>query len=167
MSKGKGLHFDEGKAPLHLIPEEAIIGMAMAFGYGYKKYDEPYGTRWNFKKGIEVTKLTDSLRRHALAYLKGEDLDPESGLSHVWHILANAAMLEYNRIHHPELDDRYRPESFKEQREEEDKNTEQDYPTYLSDALPGLRVKMQEPLATFNPMFFSETKWSKIKNRKE
>lgn len=101
MSEGK--KFDQGKAPLHMIPEEAIEGMALAFAYGAKKYGE-----YNYRNGIDVTRLTDSLGRHVLAYLKGEDNDPESGLPHTYHILANAAMLEYMRVHKPEFDNRFK-----------------------------------------------------------
>jgi hypothetical protein len=99
----KGAHFDEGKAPIHLIPSEAILGIAHSLGFGAKKYGE-----YNFRYGMKHTKILDSLIRHALAYLAGEDNDPESGLSHIQHIGANYAMLEYLRIHHPELDDRFK-----------------------------------------------------------
>lgn len=105
MSEGK--KFDQDKAPLHMIPEVAIEGMALAFAYGAKKYD-----RFNYRNGIHYTRLTDSLGRHSLAFLKGEDMDPESGLPHTYHILANAAMIEYMRVYKPEFDDRYKPTSL-------------------------------------------------------
>jgi hypothetical protein len=101
--KEKGTKNDSNKAPIHMIPEDAILGMAEAFAYGAKKYD-----RFNYRKGLEITRLTDSLMRHTLAFLKGEDIDPESGLHHTKHILANAAMIEYTRIYRPECDDRYK-----------------------------------------------------------
>lgn len=101
----KGTKHDTGKAPLHMIPEEAIIGMAEAFAYGAEKYE-----RFNYKKGLEFTRLTDSLRRHTLAFLMGEDVDPESGIPHTKLMLANTAMLEYMRINRPEMDDRYKGE---------------------------------------------------------
>lgn len=104
--KAKGKHFSKGKAPIHLIPSEAITAMAHGFGFGAAKYGE-----YNFRYGIEWTELTDSLMRHTLAFLKGEDDDPESGLPHVWHIGNNFAMLEYMRVHHPELDNRFKNEA--------------------------------------------------------
>lgn len=88
-----------------MIPEDAIIGMAEAFAYGSVKYE-----RFNYRNGLAYTRLTDSLMRHTLAYLKGEDIDPESGLPHTKLMLANAAMLEYMRIHKPEMDDRWKYE---------------------------------------------------------
>lgn len=103
---GKGIKNDDNKAKLHMIPEEALIGMAEAFQFGAKKYE-----RFNYKNGLEFTRLSDSLRRHILSFLMGEDLDPESGLHHTKHILANAAMLEFMRIHRPEMDDRWKDET--------------------------------------------------------
>ena len=99
----KGTKKDQGKAPIHLIPSEAIIGIARGLEYGAVKYGE-----YNFRQGIEYTRILDSLMRHTLAYLSGEDNDPESGLSHIWLIGSNYAMLEWQRVHHPELDNRYK-----------------------------------------------------------
>lgn len=99
----KGVKFDKEKPKLHMIPEEALLGMAQAFMYGAKKYD-----RFNYRKGLSYTQLTDSLMRHTLQFLKGEENDAESGLPHTYHILANAAMLEYTRANKPDCDDRYK-----------------------------------------------------------
>lgn len=98
----KGEKFDQGKPPIHMIPEDAIIGMAQAFAYGARKYD-----RFNYRNGIDYTRLIDSLMRHTLAYSKREDIDEESGLPHTFCILANAAMLEFMRVNKKEHDDRY------------------------------------------------------------
>ena len=76
--------------------------MGHAFAMGAEKHG-PYSFR---DEPIEYTELIDSLMRHTLAFLDGEDLDPESGLPHTYHILANAAMLEYTRVNAPEKDDR-------------------------------------------------------------
>lgn len=100
-----GNKFDGGKAPVHLIPVEFVLGTAQAFKMGINKYG-----KWNYREGIEYTRLIDSLMRHTLAYLNGEELDPESGLPHTWHIGANAAMIEYMRVNKPEMDDRYKGE---------------------------------------------------------
>lgn len=99
----KGDKDDSEKAKIHLIPTEAILGMAFALGMGAKKYGA-----YNFRGGIEYTRIIDSLMRHTLAFLAGEDNDPESGLPHTHHILANAAMIEFMRVNRPECDDRYK-----------------------------------------------------------
>ena len=98
-----GKKLDQGKAPIHLVPTEIVVGIAMAFGMGAEKYGE-----WNYREGISYTRLIDSLLRHTLAFLNGEDNDPESGYPHTWHIGANIAMLEWMRVNKPELDNRYK-----------------------------------------------------------
>ena len=101
LSKDKGSKFDSGKAPIHMIPEEAILGTSQVFAFGAKKYK-----RFNYRKGIEFTRLQDSLMRHMLAFSKGENTDEESGLSHLYHAAANISMLIYMNENKPEMDDR-------------------------------------------------------------
>lgn len=98
-----GTKYDQDKAPIHLIPKESLEAMAYAFGYGAKKY-----SAHNFKKGIQLSRLFSSLMRHAIAFNNGEDVDSESGLPHTFHLLANAAMIEFMRVNRPEMDDRYK-----------------------------------------------------------
>lgn len=93
------------KPPIHLIPTEAIIGMANAFLMGIEKHGEHA-----YRDGIKYTELIDSIMRHTLAFLDGEENDKESGMPHTWHIGANFAMLEYQRVHHKELDNRFKKE---------------------------------------------------------
>lgn len=77
-----------GKAQLSFVPLEAMEGMARALEFGARKY-----ARDNYRQGLVMSEVIDSLLRHVMAYNQGEHLDPESGLSHVDHILANAAFL--------------------------------------------------------------------------
>ena len=104
MSKSKkgGLRHNSGKPRVHLVPEEAIIAMALGFMAGEKKYP-----KFNYRAGHSWLETSDSLRRHLYKWLQGEDIDQESGVFHLQLVLTNAAMLEYNRVHHPDLDDRY------------------------------------------------------------
>lgn len=95
---------DKTKPRIHLIPSEATLGMAQALTFGVIKHG-----RYQFRDSdLTHTDIIDSLMRHTLAYLSGEDNDPETGYPHTWHIGANFAMLEWKRIHQPELDDRYK-----------------------------------------------------------
>jgi hypothetical protein len=59
--------------------------------YGAEKYGEhnwsEHAGRWAW------TQLVASALRHIYAWMRGEDLDKESGLSHLAHALANLAML--------------------------------------------------------------------------
>lgn len=99
--KGEALKFDSGKPQLSLNPAEGLVLMARALQYGAGKY-----ARGNFRKGMKHTRLLDACLRHLAAYCDGEDNDPESGVSHIGHALANLAMLSFNLKHFPENDDR-------------------------------------------------------------
>lgn len=81
---------DEGKPPLSLIPRVALDAEAKVFGFGAKKYG-----RHNFKAGMDWSRVIDASLRHITAFADGEDLDPESGLSHIAHARASLAMLMY------------------------------------------------------------------------
>lgn len=82
-----GLRYNEGKPPISLVPPEAIVALAEVYAAGKAKY----GAR-NWERGMEWTKCYDSLMRHAMAWMRGEDNDPESGLRHMaqaaWNALA-------------------------------------------------------------------------------
>lgn len=86
--KTSGLKFDDNKLKLELVPVEAVEALARAFGYGAKKYGE-----WNWSNGIAHMKFVGALKRHVDAYIKGEDIDAESGNHHLDHALASLAML--------------------------------------------------------------------------
>ncbi len=95
---------DDGKLPLSLIPREALELEAEVFGYGERKY-----AAWNWTKGMSYRRLIDAAMRHLVAFADGEDDDPESGLGHLGHLRACAAMLIGQTRIHPELDDRRKP----------------------------------------------------------
>jgi 5'(3')-deoxyribonucleotidase len=99
--RGKGLRENTGKARFDLVPAGAVESLARVMTKGAVKY-----TEWNWAKGMPWSTVLASLERHLNAFKKGEDYDPETGLLHVEHIAANAAILiEYYRIH-PQGDDR-------------------------------------------------------------
>lgn len=62
----------------------------------------------NWKKGLPVVEICESLKRHLDAFMEGEDLDPESGISHVGHIQCNAMFLAWMLQNKPELDNRFK-----------------------------------------------------------
>lgn len=65
----------------------ALLEVGKVAGFGAEKYE-----RFNFLKGYRWSLSTDAKARHFLAWVGGEDLDPESGLYHLahdaWHSLA-------------------------------------------------------------------------------
>ena len=82
---------------LHVLPYDLVPFQEMTEAYvrvaefGAKKY-EP----WNWSKGLSRVQILGSLLRHTFAYLRGEETDKDSGLSHTDHILWNAAALVHN-----------------------------------------------------------------------
>lgn len=98
----KGTKHDQGKPPISLIPRYALEEEAKVMGYGLEKYG-----RDNWRKGWDWSRCSDAILRHMIAFNSGEDLDPETGISHLAHIRCNAAfLLEFTKTH-PDLDDRH------------------------------------------------------------
>lgn len=85
----EGMKNDQGKLRMELIPVSAMKAMARGFGYGASKYQA-----FNWTKGLATSRLYAALLRHLTAWWEGEETDPESGLSHLDHVLCCAAMLE-------------------------------------------------------------------------
>jgi hypothetical protein len=102
MSKQQATKNDQGKAPISLIPSDYILGTASVFAFGGRKY----GLN-NFRNGIAHSRCLDAAFRHLLAISRGEELDPESGLPHIYHASCSIAMLDYMRLKHPALNDIY------------------------------------------------------------
>jgi len=82
--------FDTGKTMMSLVTPSYIIGTAKVLTLGAAKYDKN-----NWKLNKDKSRYEDSLLRHTYSYLAGEKLDPESGLSHLYHISCNLMFLEY------------------------------------------------------------------------
>ena len=83
-----GIKYDSGKNRLELVPVTGIEAAGRAFTFGAKKYADH-----NWAKGMDWDRLIGSAMRHITAWSKGQDKDPESGLSHLDHSLACLMML--------------------------------------------------------------------------
>lgn len=75
-----GTKNDQGKPPIGLIPQDALIAISEVLGFGKEKY-----SAWNWSKGFKYSRLIDATYRHLGAWKEGEDRDPESNLSHIAH----------------------------------------------------------------------------------
>lgn len=102
-TKEGSFKLDQGKPPISLIPREALEEAAHALGYGANKY-----SRHGFRDGLLFSRLIDAALRHIIKYADGQDLDEESGCTHLGHALASLAMLTYMHNKRPDLDDRYK-----------------------------------------------------------
>lgn len=83
---------DDGKTDWSLVPFEALEGMADVLTFGAKKY-----ASWNWTDGggFSYSRVLRSCLRHIFAFMRGEDNDPESGLSHISHAQCNLLFLAY------------------------------------------------------------------------
>ncbi len=102
-SVSSGIKHDNGKPSLALLPTEALEEIAKVMDFGAKKYDAD-----NWRGGFTYRRVASSLLRHIFAWLKGEDLDPESGLSHLAHAGCNVLFLLTFVITKTGTDDRYK-----------------------------------------------------------
>ncbi len=91
------------KPPLELIPPAAVYWLAMALRNGALKYG-----RWNWREaGARSDVYIGAMLRHVFAWASGEDLDPESRLPHLAHVLANAAIVLDADLHDKLIDNRH------------------------------------------------------------
>ncbi len=81
---------NSGKPQLSLILEApvALAGLASVLEGGVTEYG-----RGNWKKGLDRDETIDSLLRHVVAMLNGEEFDEKTGKHNSFHILANALFL--------------------------------------------------------------------------
>lgn len=102
------MKYDQEKAPLGLIPPETLFQIAKVFGFGAEKYGI---NNWR-KDGNSTSwiRTYSSIQRHLNAWLSGQDLDPESGQSHLAHATTQLMILMIHQMEHPEGDDRYKKE---------------------------------------------------------
>jgi hypothetical protein len=75
-----GVKHDQGKLPMHLLPPELFRGVAAVLAFGAEKYNER-----NWELGMAWHRPYAALHRHMLAWWEGEEADPETGMSHLWH----------------------------------------------------------------------------------
>lgn len=115
--EGTGGHKrDAGKTRFDLLPYSALKGAADIFTFGADKYDvdeegnplvEVYGQNW--RKGMRWGRVYAAMQRHLNDWFAGEDLDPESGKSHLDHALCCLMMLKEYTVSYMQGDDRPTP----------------------------------------------------------
>jgi hypothetical protein len=77
------------KAPMWLLPPVALEQTAWVHKLGNEKYG-PFNWR---KTGVCATTYISAILRHLNAWRDGEDLDPESGISHIAHVATSCNIL--------------------------------------------------------------------------
>lgn len=134
----EGLRYNEGKRRWGLLSWPALSELVKVLEFGARKYDS-----WNWSKGLSWSECFESLQRHATAWYCGEDRDPETGLSHMAHVLCNAMFLVHfivmggGKDDRPSALDARQPGKEEKQKELNDRaqvNTKS-YTAYATDAV--------------------------------
>lgn len=76
----KAKKYDTGKLPYDLLPSDAVEDILSVLHFGAEKY-----AARNWELGMDWSRPFAALMRHMWAWWRGEDTDPESGLSHLAH----------------------------------------------------------------------------------
>ncbi len=85
--------FDSGKVRFELIEAEYTKGLAQVLTFGAEKYEA-----FNWQKANDPENLLclrGAIERHLNSYFNGDKLDPETGLSHLYHANCGMMFLDY------------------------------------------------------------------------
>ncbi len=97
----EGVKHDAGKPDLSHISLELVEVVARVREFGAKKY-----ARNNWRKGFKYTRSIAAALRHIFAFNEGQDLDPESGITHIGHAICCLEHLLHDIKNNPQNDDR-------------------------------------------------------------
>jgi hypothetical protein len=90
------------KAPMSTVPAPVLAEVSVAMLEGALKYG-----RHNYRAvGVRASVYYDAVMRHMLSFWEGEDIDPDSGLSHVTKAITSLVVLRDSMIRGNWVDDR-------------------------------------------------------------
>ena len=92
-----------------LLPVPALAEVARTYNYGAQKYAPD-----NWRRGYPYSWSLDALLRHVLAFLDGEDRDPESGCHHLAHAVFHCLTLMTFQFEGMGTDDRPKSRTARE-----------------------------------------------------
>ena len=100
-----GIKYDSEKPKMNLLPPKAIVEISKVLTFGAEKYD---AENWRKLDDLQ-NRYTAGALRHIFAHMDGEELDPETNLSHLAH--AMCCLLFKLEI---ELEERFKEEESRE-----------------------------------------------------
>lgn len=107
-SEPTGIKHDQEKPDMSLLSSIALVKMSEVMTFGKKKY-----SAHNWRGGFLWSRPLSAAFRHLVAYIGGEDKDPETGLSHLSHCACCIMfLLEFEETRR-DLDDRFKPSDKK------------------------------------------------------
>lgn len=90
------------KVPMSVVPANVLAEVAAALLEGASKYG-----RHNYREvGVRESVYYDATMRHLMAWWEGEDIDPDSGLSHVTKAITSLIVLRDSMMQGNSMDDR-------------------------------------------------------------
>lgn len=99
----EGFKDDDGKPAVELIQPEVLLELGKVLSYGARKY-----SRDNWRKGMAWLRPVAASLRHTYSWMRGEDLDPESGLPHLAHAMVGLMMALSYQMRRIGSDDRWK-----------------------------------------------------------
>lgn len=81
------------------IPPDVLWELAEHYGKGVNKYPDSEEGEPNWQRGYSWRLSVDALGRHLNSFLMGEDIDPETGSSHLIAVIWHAMALRYFQLH--------------------------------------------------------------------
>lgn len=97
-----GVKQDAEKIRVELLEPSWLEEVGRVLTFGANKYTDN-----NWRGGMPYTRLLGALLRHTFAIMRGEDYDPESGLTHVGHASCCLMFLFWMMRNRPDLDNRW------------------------------------------------------------
>ncbi len=94
--------YDGGKPRISLIPTDYLDGLMKVLEFGACKYEVD-----NWKKCKDPIRFYDAAFRHMEAVRGGEELDPESGIAHMYHVACDIMMYQWLTENKEKSDDRF------------------------------------------------------------
>jgi hypothetical protein len=90
------------KAPMSTVPANVLSELGVAMLEGTAKYG-----RHNYRAaGVRTSVYYDATMRHLMSFWEGEDVDPDSGLSHITKAIASLTVLRDAQMQGMATDDR-------------------------------------------------------------
>lgn len=99
-----GLKYDQDKPRMDLLDADALEGVAKVLTFGAQKYEAH-----NWRQGLSNSRILAALLRHLFSIMRGEYIDPESGLPHIDHVGCCWMFLSNNMKNRPDLNDLWQP----------------------------------------------------------
>jgi ADP-dependent phosphofructokinase/glucokinase len=102
-----GQKHDSEKPRMDLLDADYLEGVANVLTFGAQKY-----AAHNWREGLLYSRLIAATYRHLGAINRGENIDKESGLPHVYHASCCLMFLSSMMSTRPDLDDRWTPSEY-------------------------------------------------------